>query len=175
MFGVAGHHLNNPVNGLFGGSGDSRLPRRFTFHLSFINDRSFNDATTILAKPTLIYDVQDVSKSLVIGSLFDFPGSPLEAGIWYRNNTGFKENHSICVGINIKLGKEKSIYNGDAGVRYNAGISYDAELTRPGVSYTKGSAELGLLFEKNLSSTKECPHGLFYGSECGARFPWVFY
>jgi type IX secretion system PorP/SprF family membrane protein len=175
MIGAAGHHLGKPVNGLFGGSADSRLPRRFTFHLSFFNDRSFNDATAILAKPTIIYDVQDVSRSLTIGSLFDFPGAPIEAGIWYRNNTGFRENHSICIGINIKLGPAKNIYNGDAGVRYNTGVSYDAEVTRPGIGYTKGSGELGMLFEKNLNSSVECPKPLYYGEDCRVRFPWVFH
>ena len=175
MIGAAGHHLASPVNGLVGSSGDSRLPRRFTFHLSWINDRQFNDATVILAKPTIIYDMQDVSRSLIIGSLFDFPGLPMEGGIWYKNNTGLKENHSICVGINIKLGPQKNSYNGDAGVRYNAGVSYDAEITRPGTGYTKGSGEFGMLFEKNYNSSVECPKAVTYGEDCKVRYPWVFH
>jgi hypothetical protein len=60
-------------------------------------------------------------------------------------------------------------------VRYNTGVSYDAEVTRPGIGYTKGSGELGMLFEKNLNSSVECPKPLYYGEDCRVRFPWVFH
>jgi len=163
--------LNNPVNGLFGTNPDDKLTRRYTFHLSFINDNYPNVDKEILLKPTIIFNTQGVSKSLVVGSFLDFPYGPLEAGIWYRNNFGLVENHTIGITVTFKLGKDKNYYNGDASGRFNTGVSYEGEITRPGVRYTKGSSELGMLFEKNLENDGTCPKP--YG--CATRFPWVFF
>lgn len=172
MAGGAVHHLNEPVYGLISTGDESRLPRRVTFHLSYINSRADYDVADegVLFKPTVIYSMQGVSRSLTIGSLFEFPGWSIGGGIWYRNNFGFIDNHTINIGINLKLGSVKNHYNGEAVTRFNTGFSYEAELNHPGVRYTKGSMEAGMLYEKNLDGSNECR-----SVDCNVRYPWVFF
>lgn len=172
MFGAAVHHINEPMNGLIAGGDDSRLPRRFTFHLSYINNRADYDAADdrILIKPTVIFNAQGVSKSLTLGSLFEFPGWVIGGGIWYKNNLGVVDNHTLNIGITLKLGQVRNHYNGEAATRANAGFSYEAELNRPGIRYTKGSMEMGMLYEKNLDGSNECR-----SIDCNVRYPWVFF
>jgi type IX secretion system PorP/SprF family membrane protein len=172
MLGVAGYHLSKPFNGLFGHAPDSRLPRRFTVHLSYISDRYPAIDSRILLKPTVIFNVQDVSKSVMVGTLFDFPDEGFELSAMYRNNLGLAQNHSISIGFNLKLGKDRNAYTGDASTRFNIGLSGDAELNRPGIGYTKGSYELGMMYERNLNYDNICPKP--YG-DCPVRFPWVFH
>ncbi|WEK33801.1 MAG: PorP/SprF family type IX secretion system membrane protein [Candidatus Pseudobacter hemicellulosilyticus] len=178
MGGAAWQHVNEPVNGLLGSGDDSRLPRRYTFHLSYINSPPDMDVADdrILVKPTIIYQQQGVSNSLVVGSLFEFPGWVIGGGLWYRNNFGsgqnwgFTENHTINIGITLKLGTVKNHYNGDAAARFNTGFSYEAELSRPGIRHTKGSMEGGLLYERNFNGKAECR-----SVDCPVRYPWVFF
>ncbi|MBO9570926.1 MAG: PorP/SprF family type IX secretion system membrane protein [Chitinophagaceae bacterium] len=172
MVGAAAHHVNEPVNGLISTGDDSRLPRRFTFHLSYVNSRADYDPADmgVLIKPTLIFNAQGASKSLTVGTLFDFPEWPVGGGIWYRNNFGLIDNHTINIGITLKLGANKNHYNGEANSRLNTGVSYEAELNRPGIRYTKGSMELGMLYDKNLDGTNECKN-----IDCNVRYPWVFF
>lgn len=172
MLGVAGYHLSKPFNGLFGHQPDSRLPRRFTVHLSYITDKYPAIDTRIFLKPTVIFNVQDVSRSLMVGTLFDFPDEGFEFGAWYKNNFGMVQNHSISIGFNLKIGKDRNAYTGDASTRFNMGVSGTAELNRPGVGYTKGSYELGMMYERNLSADGVCPKP--YG-DCPVRYPWVFH
>ena len=172
MVGTAGYHLSQPNNGLIGSTDQSRLPYRVTIHASYIYDQYATSEGMVVIKPTAIFQLQDVSRSLTIGSLFDLPDRFLEFGIWYRNNIGIINNHSLSIGVNIKLGRDKNYYHAEPSSRYRAGLSYDAELNRPGVRYTSGSTELGLLYEKNLNNDDVCPKP--YG-ECETRFPWVFH
>jgi type IX secretion system PorP/SprF family membrane protein len=169
MLGVAAQHLTTPHNGLIGSTGESNLPRRYTFHLSYIKEVNTNSEGIVIIKPTIILNAQDISRSLVVGSLIDLPERRIEFAIWYRNNWNFSNNHSLTVGINIKLGKQKNYYNGEGDGRYRAGLSYDAELNKPGVRHTSGSTELGLLYE---SATETCPKPSGTNS---VRFPWEFH
>jgi type IX secretion system PorP/SprF family membrane protein len=169
MFGAAAQHLTTPQNGLIGSTGESNLPRRYTFHLSFIKElNTYNDGAVII-KPTVILNTQDISRSLVVGSLFDLPERQIEFGIWYRNNWNFSNNHSLSIGMNIKFGKERNYYNGEGNGRYRAGFSYDAELNKPGVRRTSGSTEIGILYE---APTETCPKP---SGTSGVRFPWEFH
>ena len=178
MVGGAAHHVNEPMYGLIAAGDDSRLPRRFTFHLSYVNSRADYDPADqgVLIKPTVIYNAQGVSRSLSIGTLFDFPDWAIGGGIWYRNNfgagksLGIVENHTLNIGITLKLGAFTNHYNGEANMRLNTGFSYEAELNRPGIRYTKGSMEAGMLYDKNLNGTSECR-----SVDCNVRYPWVFF
>lgn len=179
MGGAAWHHVNEPVNGLIGSGNDSRLPRRYTFHLSYINNTADMDVADdrILIKPTVIYHSQGVSNSFIAGSLFEFPGWPVGAGIWYRNNFGAKgqnlgitQNHTFNLCITLKLGADRNPYNGEASARFNTGFSYEAELSRPGIKHTKGSLEGGMLYERNFNGKAECR-----SVDCNVRYPWVFF
>lgn len=172
MFGGAVHHINEPTYGLIGSGDDSRLPRRLTFHLSYINSRADYDVADdgILIKPTIIFNAQGVSKSLTVGSLFEFPGWTIGGGIWYKNNFGLIDNHTINIGITLKLSPVKNHYNGEAVMRLNTGFSYEAEINRPGIRYTKGSMEAGLLYDRNLDGSNECR-----SVDCNVRYPWVFF
>lgn len=169
MLGGSVHHLNKPHNGLIGSSSDNKLPMRYTFHISFIKDSYSNNEGAMILKPTAIVNMQGVSRSLMLGSLFDMPERQIEFGVWYRNNWSFSNNHSLVVGVNIKLGKEKNYYNGEGNSRYRAGVSYDAELNKPGVRYTSGSSEMGILYE---GPSETCPKPSGAGS---GRFPWEFH
>ncbi len=40
----------------------------------------------------------------------------------------------------------------------------------PGIRYTKGSMEVGTLYDKNLNGTSECR-----SVDCNVRYPWVFF
>jgi len=174
MAGAAMHHINEPPYGLLGSGDASRLPQRFTVHLSYVNNNPDYDG--LLIKPTVIYNSQGVSNSLVIGSLFELTDWAVGGGIWYRNNfgrgknLGVAENHTLNIGITLKLGSVRNHYNGEASMRLNTGFSYEAELNRPGVRYTKGSMEGGMLYEKNLDGSSECR-----SVDCDARYPWVFF
>jgi type IX secretion system PorP/SprF family membrane protein len=170
MIGASAHHLNQPQNGLIGSASDSKLPRRYTAHISFIKDGYSNNEGAVIIKPTAILNMQGESKSLMLGSLFDLPERQLEFGLWYRNNLNFSNNHSLVIGVNIKFGKEKNYYNGDGNSRYRAGISYDAEINKPGVRYTSGSTEMGILYE---GSSESCPKPS--GGSGYTRFPWEFH
>ncbi len=169
MIGGAVHHWSQPHNGLAGSAVDNKLPRRYTVHLSYIREgNSVNDGAIIL-KPTIIFNTQDKSRSLMLGSLFDLPEQNIEFGLWYRNNWNFSDNHSLGISVNIKFGKEKNYYNGEGNGRYRAGLSYDGEINRPGVRHTSGSSEIGILYEANSESCPK-PSGGGYG-----RFPWEFH
>ena len=175
MIGAAGYHLSQPNDGLIGATDKSRLPYRVTGHLSYVAEQYYSNEGLIIVKPTAIVNLQGISKSLTIGSLFDFTESYVEFGVWYRNNIGFSNNHSISLGVNIKLGKEKNYYHPETATRYRAGLSYDAELNSPGVKHTSGTTELGILYERNLKNENdECPKP-FGDSDCKVRYPWVFH
>lgn len=170
MIGAAGHHLSQPHNGLVGSATDSRLPRRYTLHFSYLKDGYANNEGAIIFKPTVIVGSQGESRSLMLGSLFDMPERQIEFGLWYRNNWNFSNNHSLVLGVNIKFGKEKNYYNSEGNTRYRAGVSYDAEINKPGIRYTSGSTELGVLYE---SPSGTCPKPS--GGMGSGRFPWEFH
>jgi hypothetical protein len=169
MIGGAVQHLNQPYNGLIGDGIDNKLQRRYTLHASFIKDGYTNNDGGIIYKPTVIFNMQNPSRSLFLGSLFDLPERNIEFGIFYRNNWNFSDNHSLIISLNIKFGKEKNYYNSTGNNRYRAGVSYDAELNKPGVRTTAGSAEMGILYE---SASETCPKP---SGGCNARFPWEFH
>jgi type IX secretion system PorP/SprF family membrane protein len=169
MIGAAGHHITQPYNGLVGDGYDNKLRRRYTFHISYVKDGYSPEEGGIVYKPTAIFNYHGVSRSMLIGSLFDLPERNIEFGLWYRNNWSLSNSHGLVVGINIKFGKEKNYYNGQGTNRYRAGLSYEAELNRPGIRTTAGSAELGILYE---ASNETCPKP---SGECGTRFPWEFH
>lgn len=170
MIGFAAHHLGQPLNGLIGSTKDSKLPARYTLHISFIKEGLSGNSDKIVIKPTLIMNKQAASKSLVAGSLFDLPENNIEFGIWYRNNWTLSDNHSLVIGVNIKLGKDKNYYSGEGNSRYRAGISYDAEINKPGIRHTSGSTEMGILYE---SPSESCPKPS--GNNNYTRFPWEFH
>jgi type IX secretion system PorP/SprF family membrane protein len=169
MFGFAAQHLTQPYNGLVGDGYENKLQRRYTFHASFLKDAYSEEEGGIIYKPTAILNYQSSSRSLMLGSLFDMPERNIEFGLWYRNNWSFSNNHSVVISMNIKFGKQKNYYTGQGDNRYRAGVSYDAELTRPGVRTTAGSAEMGLLYE---AFNETCPKP---SGGCGGRFPWEFH
>jgi type IX secretion system PorP/SprF family membrane protein len=169
MIGGAVHHLNQPHNGLIGSSTYSKLPRRYTMHISFIKDSYSNDEGSMILKPTLIANAQGESRALLLGSLLDLPERHIEFGLWYRNNWSFSNNHAFVLSVNIKFGKERNYYTSEGNSRYRAGFSYDGELNKPGVKTTSGSAEMGILYE---ASNETCPKPAGDGF---GRFPWEFH
>lgn len=178
MAGAAWQHILETPYGLPGGSEESRLPRRYTFHLSYVNLHAEDEENDykLIVKPTVIYNVQGISNSLMAGSLFEVPAWPVSIGFWYKSNfgrgsnLGITENRTFCLNINLKFGPGKSPYNGETLTRFNAGLSYEAELNRPGIRYTYGSAEGGLLYEENVDQSAACPH-----NGCEVRYPWMYF
>jgi type IX secretion system PorP/SprF family membrane protein len=172
MIGLAGHHLAQPYDGLAGNGRDNQLPRRFTGHISYISGEIENpDAFKI--KPTIVANLQGKSSSLMAGTLLDFGSNRIEGSLFYRNNANFNRNnnHSFCIGLNIRLGNndDHNFYNSDT--RAQMGFSYDGEINRPGARYTSGSLEFGYMYDKNTGySDIPCP-----SENCSNYYPWVFH
>lgn len=176
MFGGAWHHITAPQIGLTGSNEESRLPHRYTFHISYINKRHDDETEEkVLYKPTIIYDMQGVSNSVLAGMLIEIPWQKYGFSIWYRGNLGSKrdlgitESHTLSLGVTYKFGPQKNSYNVDAGMRFNAGANYEFNAVHPGHRYTGGSMEMGMLYENNFSGSSYCR-----SVDAMSRFPWMF-
>ncbi|MEI9933741.1 MAG: PorP/SprF family type IX secretion system membrane protein [Ferruginibacter sp.] len=170
MIGAAVHHLNEPDISFYGNPNNSKLPRKFTGHFSYTFDP---DDANVKIKPTIIYEAQSVSRSLVMGSLIDYNELPIEIGLWYRNNFSLSYNNSFSVGLTWKWGAGKNINSSENEYSWHTGVSYDAELNKPSAITTYGSSELGVSKDISLNSGIPCPTAS--SGICHYRFPWEFF
>lgn len=168
MLGGAVHHLNEPNVSFVGKPEDGKLPRKITGHLSYMYDNG-----TIKLKPTAIVQMQGQSKAFILGTLFDFNDFPLQLGCWYRNNVGFAYNNAFSVGISWKWGQEKTVSTSANEFSNRGGISYDAEINKPGAGTTFGSMEFGLQRDIIIGYNSKCPTST--SGVCNYRFPWEFF
>lgn len=174
MFGGAWHHMTQPYNGLTGLGQFARLPSRFSGSVSKMCYLDVNDLNNSwVVKPTVIYNRQFNSQTLVVGALVETPANRISFGTWYRNNAGFFNNHSVLFGINITLGSRQNYLNGPSGQKTRTGITYDLDIANPSPRYTVGSSELGFIFEKNIGGDGICPKP--YKGEDLKKYPWAFH
>jgi type IX secretion system PorP/SprF family membrane protein len=173
--GSALHHINRPHDGLGGSSRSSKLPIRFTAHLSYSSEKDAYDYQPIIVKPTAMLNVQGKSSSLSIGTLVDFKEYFIELGIWYRHNADFGGNnsHSISAGLNFRFSDMKGAYNNGVDRRTRLGTSVDAYIYNPSNRNTGLSFEAGGFYDgRSPNSDYEglCPTG-----DCPNKFPWQFF
>lgn len=168
MIGGAVHHLNEPEQSFKGASVNSKLPKKVTAHFSYVYDNG-----NIKFKPTLIAGFQGQSKVLVAGALFDFNEFPIEIGLWYRNNTGFSNNHAFSIGFNWKFQSTKMVTTNSYEYTTKFGLCYDAEAYKPAVNTTHGSIELGFQKDIIINNDLKCPTAT--SGQCNYKFPWEFF
>ncbi len=168
MIGGAAHHINKPSISFSGESANSRLPMKVTGHISWMYDNG-----TVTFKPTLMMQTQNQSSALVIGSLVDFNEFPLQLSAWYRNNTSMSYNNAYCVGLTWKWGEGKTVSTNRNEYANRMGISYDAEVNKPGIGTTHGSLEFGVQRDIIIGDNSKCPTAS--SGICTYRFPWEFF
>ncbi len=170
MFGGAVHHINEPEISFKGASADSKLPRKITGHISYLWDGDY-----LKFKPTLITSFQGKSSVLTIGSLIDFNDFPIELGIWYRNNTGFTNNHAFSIGFNWKWQSSRVSNSNSSSYEYATkfGLNYDAEAYRPAINTTHGALGIGFQKDVIVADDIKCPTST--SGICSYRFPWEFF
>ena len=165
MIGGAIHHLNEPTTSFNGKPENSKLPRKLTGHFSYLLE-----SNEILFKPTVIAQFQGQSKVLMIGALVDFIDFPIEFSLFYRNNAGLAYNNAISVGFTWKWNEVSSPDDHRRQYNNKFGLSYDAEINRPGINTTNGSVELGIKKNVIIDKFGRCPPS----ARCDFRFPWEF-
>lgn len=168
MIGGAAHHLNEPNVSFNGKPENGRLPRKYTGHVSYIHDNG-----TIKLKPTVILQAQGQSKAFMVGALMDFNEFPIELSCWYRNNFSLSNNNAFGIGFTFKWGQSKTVSTNSNEYESKAGLSYDAEIVKPGLNTTHGSLELGLQRDIILNNNLKCPTAT--SGICNYRFPWEFF
>lgn len=168
MIGGAVHHLNEPNISFNGKPDNGRLPKKITGHIGYVYDNG-----NIRLKPTLMMQVHGPSKAFVAGTLFDFNEFPIQLGLWYRNNVGFNYNNAFSVGFTWKWGAGKMVSNNANDFSNRMGLSYDAEVNKPGIGTTHGSLELGIQKDIIVDNNMKCPTAS--SGICNYRFPWEFF
>lgn len=168
MFGFSVHHLNEPYTSFTGKPEDSRLLRRYTGHISWMLDMA-----DIIVKPTAIAQFQGKSSLFTAGTMIDFVEFPIAFNVWYRNNTSFSNNNAFCVGFTWKWGVSNTVTSMRKEFGSKMGISYDGELTKPGIRTTHGSLELGFQRDIIVGDNSKCPTAS--SGICSYRFPWEFF
>src|ERR1700755_970107 len=98
--------MNEPMNGLIGSVDNSRLPRRLTFHASYVNPDALKNNGAVIIRPTVIYNIQRDSRDLMAGFTIGCADWPIEFNGWYRNNFGASGStvpgyNSISIGVNL--------------------------------------------------------------------------
>ncbi|MEO6454259.1 MAG: PorP/SprF family type IX secretion system membrane protein [Ginsengibacter sp.] len=168
MIGGAVHHINEPYVSFNGKPENGRLPKKITTHMSILYE---NDILKL--KPTIIAQIQGESRVLIGGILISFNEYPIELGCWYRNNSGLSNNNAFSVGFTWKWGQNKTGYTPTNEYSTKAGLSYDAEIIKPGLYTTHGSLELGLQRDIIINNDIKCPTAS--SGICSYRFPWEFF
>ncbi|MFT3681974.1 MAG: PorP/SprF family type IX secretion system membrane protein [Ferruginibacter sp.] len=168
MIGGSVHHINQPEVSFKGASVNSKLPRKYTGHFGWVYDNG-----DIKFKPTIIAEFQGKSSVLITGLLFDFNNFPVELGAWYRNNTSLSYNSAFTIGFNWKFRSTRMINTNSYEYMSKLGLSYDAEVYKPGVTTTHGSMELGYQKDIIINNDLKCPTAT--SGQCGYRFPWEFF
>ncbi len=168
MIGGAVHHVNEPNISFNGKPENGKLPKKITGHIGYVYDNG-----NIKLKPALIGELQGQSKALIAGLLFDFNEFPVQLGCWYRNNVGFSYNNAFSVGFTWKWGAGKMVSNSSNDFSSRMGLSYDAEINKPGTGTTHGSIELGIQRDIIIDDNLKCPTAT--SGICNYRFPWEFF
>lgn len=138
-FGVAIHHINEPVQSIIGN--ETVLPRRYSVHggLRFkLSDvGAFSKRQYIV--PAFHYQSQGMFDQLDLGFYYEY--APLTFGLWYRGLPGFKNNNygylnhdalAFLVGYEIN--------------NYKIGYSYDVTISRM-TTRSGGSHEISVVYE----------------------------
>ncbi len=168
MFGFSAHHLNEPNTSFTGKPEDGRLPRKYTVHVSWVKELG-----DITLKPTLIGMRQGQSSLFTIGTLIDFREIPIDLGCWYRNNSSPSGNNAFSIGFTWKWGESSTVTSRKKEYGSRIGLSYDAELMKPGITTTHGSMELGIQRDIMVGDNMKCPTAS--SGICSYRFPWEFF
>lgn len=168
MIGIAGHHLNQPNASFNGKPEDGKIPRKYTAHISY---RKEFESITI--KPTIMGMVQGKSNVFTMGTLIDYYDFPVEFGLWYRNAVGVSNNSAFCIGVTWKWGEAKTVTSKTKEFSNRMGLSYDADIVRPGINTTHGSMEFGIQKDVIINDNNYCPTSS--SGICNYRFPWEFF
>lgn len=168
LIGAAVHHLNEPNTSFVGKPDDARLPRKMTGQIGYIHETE-----SIRLKPMVIAQFQQQSSALTAGAMVEFLDFPIEFGLWYRNNVGFSNVNAFGLSFNWRFGDWKSPTSTRREYAGRMGVSYDAELTRPGIRSTHGSLEFGVQKDIILKDNMYCPTST--SGICTYRYPWEFF
>lgn len=168
MLGGAVHHLNQPNASFNGKPEDGKIPRKVTGHLSYRYETQ-----TLTIKPTVIGQVQGNTNVFTVGALIDYYEFPIEFGLWYRNAVGLANNNAFCVGVTWKWGEAKTVTSRTKEYSNRIGLSYDADIIRPGLNTTHGSLEFGIQKDVIINNNNYCPTSTT--GICNYRFPWEFF
>lgn len=168
MLGLSVHHMNEPNTSFNGKPEDGKLPRKVTAHVSYYFDK--ND---IRLKPTLITHFQGKSSALIAGVLVDYNDFPIELGCWYRNTVGFTSNNAFSFGFTWKWGQSTTVTSRKREYGNKMGISYDADMIKPGLNTTHGSMEWGIQKDIKINDNLNCPTSS--SGICTFKYPWEFF
>ena len=168
MIGGAAHHINKPNMSFNGKPEDGKLPMKMTGHLSY---RLETDNITL--KPSIITQIQGKSSVISAGALIDYYEFPIEFGLWYRNAANLASNSAFCVGITWKWGEAKTVSSRKMEYSNRIGISYDADIVKPGLNTSHGSLEFGIQRDVIINDNNYCPTS--NSGICNYRFPWEFF
>ena len=168
MIGGAAHHINKPNLSFNGKPEDGKLPMKATAHMSYRLEKE-----NITLKPTLITQMQGKSSVVSIGTLIDYYEFPIEFGLWYRNAANLGSNSAFCVGITWKWGEAKTVTSRTREYSNRMGISYDADIVKPGLNTSHGSLEFGIQKDVIINDNNYCPTS--NSGVCSYRFPWEFF
>ncbi len=134
--GVAGYHLNSPVESFFGS--DYRIPIRWSAH-AFVNFRisqKYSNQTPVFLSIGGNYDRQQTLQTLQMGGTFTF-GKNFLLGLWYRNQYFTVPN----------LNTDAAVINMVYSTKFmSIGYSFDLTVSQLGISQTQGTHEFGLSF-----------------------------
>ncbi len=167
MIGGSAHHLNKPNVSFAGKQEDAKLKTRFSFHANYRFETEY-----LTIKPTIMYSTQGLANFFSTGSLIDYYGLPVEFGLWYRNAVGMANNNAICVSLSWKWKEAKSVVAKSKEYSNRMGLSYDTDISRPGLITTHGSMEFGIQKEIQTNNNAICPNS--NSLQCNFRFPWEF-
>lgn len=168
MLGGAVHHLNEPNASFNGKPEDGKIPKKITGHLSYRLETS-----AITLKPTVISQFQGNTSVFTMGALIDYYEFPIELGLWYRNAVGLANNSAFSVGITWKWGESSTVTSRTKEYGNKIGLSYDADIVRPGLNTTHGSMEFGIQKDVIINNNNYCPTST--SGICNYRFPWEFF
>jgi len=150
FFGIATHHLSEPVLQFYNSSKDNLLFRKYTVHAGArinLGGSSYNrQDNNFVLSPNVLYQFQEFAQQINVGVYLE--KNPLVAGIWFRHNVGNSDGAIFLVGITQKW--------------FKFGYSYDVTLSH--LKGTTGGAHevsLTLLVDCNKKRNKpgaiKCP------------------
>lgn len=153
LAGFSGHHLNMPDESLTGSSDAFRspLPVRWTGNLLFTHTNE---------EETWSYSISAVGYCQADNSNFQFGAeviqNELEAslGVYYRSNYNFKymsgNINSITVALSLNI-----FGRSNKEEKMQIGLAHDFQVGNNGYSYTSGSSELGVVWERKTKNESE--------------------